>query len=221
LDFDVMISQLCPIDLLFQRIGRLHRHSWRVRPNEFSAPGVFLIGGTEPSFDRGTQTVYDEYVLLRTWLALRQREGLRLPEDIGALVETVYEQPAAVDAAPTQERLDAALSRWRKKQAAEKSRAADIYLPSCPDDLDLADITRPFDDDELIAATRLGEFGTAVVCLFPHERSEDDSLMWPGEQEVRRLVGKSITLRQYEITENSEDTGTELPQPSLGPAIPS
>jgi hypothetical protein len=45
--------------------------------------------------------------------------------------------------------------------------------------------------------------------------------MWPGEQEVRRLVGKSITLRQYEITENSEDTGTELPQPSLGPAIPS
>src|SRR5207245_2058912 len=139
----------------------------------------------------------------------------RLPEDIGALVDAVYEQPAAVDAAPLHERLDAAKSRWRKKQAAEKSRAADIYLPAAPDDLDLADITRPFDDDELVAATRLGEFGTPVVCLFPHERSEDDSLTWPGEQDVRRLVGKSITLRQYEVAENAEDAGTELPQPSL------
>jgi len=40
LDFDWMVSQLCPVDLLFQRLGRLHRHKL-ARPSGISRVALF------------------------------------------------------------------------------------------------------------------------------------------------------------------------------------
>jgi CRISPR-associated endonuclease/helicase Cas3 len=43
LDADLLITDLCPMDVLLQRIGRLHRHAERERPEEFKAPRVVVL----------------------------------------------------------------------------------------------------------------------------------------------------------------------------------
>ncbi|KAA3660301.1 MAG: CRISPR-associated helicase Cas3', partial [Chloroflexi bacterium] len=42
IDFDLMVSDLAPIDLLLQRIGRLHRHDRADRPDAHTEPHVFI-----------------------------------------------------------------------------------------------------------------------------------------------------------------------------------
>lgn len=43
LDFDWMVTQLCPADLLFQRLGRLHRHAGVRRPDGFGTPRCTVL----------------------------------------------------------------------------------------------------------------------------------------------------------------------------------
>ena len=43
IDADILISDLCPVDVLLQRIGRLHRHADTVRPSTFSTPNCIVL----------------------------------------------------------------------------------------------------------------------------------------------------------------------------------
>ena len=109
LDFDEMLSDLAPIDLLLQRAGRLRRH----RRDEHGAilpegegpdrrsPPVLRVLTPEPvddppptwisSFLPGTSFVYPDHAeLWRTARLLRDRSTVRLPEDSRLLVEEVY-----------------------------------------------------------------------------------------------------------------------------------
>ena len=43
LDADLLITDLCPMDVLLQRIGRLHRHAERDRPEGLKAPRVVVL----------------------------------------------------------------------------------------------------------------------------------------------------------------------------------
>ncbi len=89
IDFDVLFTDIAPIDLLFQRIGRLHRHMETQRPDKLKIPVVYVLGTKGiAEFEEGTSKIYGDYLLTRTQLVLPEK--LVLPEDISRLVQKVY-----------------------------------------------------------------------------------------------------------------------------------
>lgn len=93
IDFDVMFTDLAPVDLLLQRIGRLHRHGTaHRRPASLTEARVFILADVTdeqrpPQGSSGSVVVYGMHHLLRTAAALIQHgETIRLPADVSPLV---------------------------------------------------------------------------------------------------------------------------------------
>jgi CRISPR-associated endonuclease/helicase Cas3 len=97
LDFDLMITDLAPIDLLIQRAGRLHRHQ-RAERNGHERRLVTTQPPQDetglPDFDSDVY-VYEPYILLRSYLALHNRPVILLPGQTVELIEAVYGVPPA------------------------------------------------------------------------------------------------------------------------------
>ena len=87
IDLDVLVTELCPMDLLLQRIGRLHRHH-RSRPAPLQQACCAVLDTGEDAFDAGSEAVYGQWLLWRTRKFLPR--SIRLPEDIAPLVQQVY-----------------------------------------------------------------------------------------------------------------------------------
>lgn len=105
IDFDAMITDIAPIDLLLQRMGRLHRHQrgeeQSHRPKKLRQARCYVVGVEDwnqapPKIAKGIDNVYPKALLWRSLLALRtKRDGadaamINLPHDIAMLVELVY-----------------------------------------------------------------------------------------------------------------------------------
>lgn len=85
IDFDIMISQICPIDLLLQRIGRMHRHD-RLRPKKLNQPMCYVL----PT-DSGTERIYSKWLIIQTENVIAKKSGMiTLPADFDPLIEYVY-----------------------------------------------------------------------------------------------------------------------------------
>ena len=91
IDFDVLITELAPVDLLLQRTGRLHRHGIE-RPEKFKIPTVHVFGVNENTelFDEGTSYIYSKYILAKTVQVLKNE--IVIPKDISKLVQKVYDE---------------------------------------------------------------------------------------------------------------------------------
>lgn len=77
IDLDVLVTELCPMDLLLQRIGRLHRHR-RSRPAPLQQACCAVLDTGENAFDAGSEAVYGQWLLWRTRKFLPR--SIRLPQ---------------------------------------------------------------------------------------------------------------------------------------------
>lgn len=177
LDFDLMVSDLAPADLVLQRAGRLHRHERASRPASLSAPRLCLTMPADregvPGFGRDVH-VYEPYVLLRSYLTLSGREKLVLPDDTPALVEDVYgdeERLAGKLTARLAAALAAARDRAQRHRDEHVFKAQQKLVPGAEADdlLNMGNLALEEEQPELHQAlqalTRLVPPGVSIVCL--------------------------------------------------------
>lgn len=95
IDADVLVTDIAPMDLIIQRIGRLHRHARPEsdRPNKLRQPRVLIRGILNrepvPEFDSGAKFIYGAALLLSTLANLPS--VFRRPDDIESLVRAAYD----------------------------------------------------------------------------------------------------------------------------------
>lgn len=103
IDADILITDLCPIDVLLQRLGRLHRHK-RTRPEAFRQAQCIVLtpenrdlstsitsNGTGNKGKHGLGTVYNDLRMLEaSWRLLEKKEApiWNIPVDNRLLVES-------------------------------------------------------------------------------------------------------------------------------------
>lgn len=171
LDFDFLISDLAPMDLLIQRAGRLHRHTRDEKGNlltegpDLREPPCMIIHGPSPdesadnkwfkSFFPKAAFVYPSHGCL--WLTVKllaEKKLLRMPDDARPLIEAAYSESS--------ERIPEALQR-RDQQADAKWQAdktlAHINMLKMDEGYE-ATVTQWRED--MKTPTRLGDMETTV-----------------------------------------------------------
>ncbi len=154
-DFDLLVSDLAPVDLLLQRMGRLHRHrrgqGQSGRPPRLRTARCLVTGvdwaAQVPRPVQGSRLVYRDYPLLRALAVLHpllDRDGagedagavVRLPADINPLVQAAYGPdpvgPPAWQEALEQAREDHELHQARQRSEAESFMLAGVGRPGRP-----------------------------------------------------------------------------------------
>ncbi|GLU48690.1 CRISPR-associated helicase Cas3' [Nocardiopsis ansamitocini] len=186
LDLDLLITDIAPISLLLQRAGRCWRHqhlgtvtrpAWADRPRMVVlVPEKASAAGREDAedgaFPMGWRAVYPVSLLKRTRAMLRRRgtDPVRIPEDVQALVDDVYDdETLAADveadvAADDVARLGA--------EMALRTLAKNVVVPE-PRDMgrDLIGMTKfEIDLSEHLLATRFGAGSVRVLCCYVDTR---------------------------------------------------
>lgn len=97
IDADFMISRIAPIDMLFQRIGRLWRHRENDATRHCDAPECIII---HPEFEKAikcpeeafgiTGVIYSPYVLFHTLKTIATTEYVDIPSSIRKMIEDTY-----------------------------------------------------------------------------------------------------------------------------------
>lgn len=224
LDFDLMITELAPIDLLLQRAGRLQRHERNYRPANFADDTTLWI--IKPQIDENeipdfgkSKYVYNEHILLRTWLKIKELEQIAVPNDTEDLIEFVYGK--------NQECFDKKfLDVWNKtknemndKLRKKKRKAEEALIAKSSDTELFENVILGLDEDNpdvhrsLQALTRDVELpNVSVVILKENELSQVDLSSKPNKRHSEFLLKREAKISKFGLTKAILNDGNLMPK---------
>lgn len=203
IDFDVLITDPAPVDLVLQRQGRIHRHERqkheRQRPDGFGEPVVY-VGDLDQTIPSGelTSFVYSDWDVLRSVAWLQAHPELTLPEDIDRAVQEVYGDWQPSTSPALAEALQQAWVEHAKDQKKMQSQARQAALRKPQDwDIQSQGNSPPLDDDAaesgaLRFGTRLGEDSQSVVPVAPGDLEALESRAAAMASSYLRLSHKGL-----------------------------
>ena len=168
IDFDLMISDLCPIDLLIQRIGRLHRHKIE-RPEEHSEAKLYLMGISESfDFEKGSKRVYGDYLLIKTQCALGN--SISIPKDISPLVQEVYGEWNPSLAPDLRKKYEESKEKQNETLDKQKRKAEGFRLDKpkleCSDEISLSGLLdNMYIDSEELCQAKVRDIGSSIEVI--------------------------------------------------------
>ncbi|MFG1874920.1 CRISPR-associated helicase Cas3' [Sphaerisporangium sp. NPDC049003] len=189
-DADLLITDLAPIDLLLQRIGRLHRHDGVPRPARLREPCVVITG--VGACDKGapwilpaSDAIYGRYLLLRTSALVRAADHShwKIPGQVPELVAAAYGDEAVVPEAWAQAEA-AAFATWEAEQRARATSAEKFLLTRFKEHenktLEGLHYAETKADEEIVhAIVRDGEPSVEVVIV---HNDDDGYTSWTGRR---------------------------------------
>lgn len=161
LDFDWMLTQICPVDLLFQRLGRLHRHQRDTRPDGFDVPRCTVLSVEGEDYGLHKLIYGNTRVLWRTEQLVASAARIVFPEAYRDWIEQVYQRDDWADE-PVSIALEHDVFR-----ALQNQRHAEALRLTCM-------TVSQFRDEERIA-TALTRDGEMSLTVLPIQR--DDRLL--------------------------------------------
>ncbi len=159
LDFDWMLTQICPVDLLFQRLGRLHRHQREHRPAGFELPRCTVLSVEGEDYGLHKLIYGNTRVLWRTERLLAGAVTIVFPEAYRDWIEQVYQRD---DWAEEPDAVYSDYLAWTGEQGRREAEAKRLTTLSVTNFRD--------EDSATTALTRDGEMSLTVLPIQPDER---------------------------------------------------
>lgn len=187
-DVDVLYSDLAPIDLLLQRVGRLHRHLRAAadRPEGLLSPRVVITGlslaGGEPTYVEDFDHVYDPWTLLRSAALVVEASTWRIPGEVPELVGRAYDRERQITPWPEHE-ADACTESSAKSEA--RAFVASSYLLGSSEQSSRADL-------ENLHALPVQSSGDENVVVRDGEPTLEVCLVVRDDDGYRTLGGRRI-----------------------------
>src|SRR5690606_32732903 len=173
----------------------------------------------------GDEYVYDRSVMLKTWLALKDKSEMTLPSETTALIESVYNDKIEISDKALQKEMEEAIEKAEGKERVDIFKAVQQLIGSPNDDL-LSQRNSNLDEDDptihkaFRVATRSADPSISLICLHrangalyldPEGGTTPlDITAKPDKELVKQLLRQSISVQNRKVMDYFSENKPEF-----------